>query len=170
MSVHHVVDSSHHLVVSTFSGQVTCNEIAAACTKLGHDRDFRPDYRQLADFSQVSLLDLRAEDINAIRQIYDPFSSQSRRAFVVLDRGATLGTVKSYQSIVQGQQLQIFPSLLDAISWLNLPVTVLPAVSMKSSLRLESSEASQRRSFESPCSPLRSFRPLRALAKGAENW
>ena len=88
MSVLHVVDSSHHLVVTTFSGQVTVEEIAAACTKLGTNQDFRPDYRQLADLSEVLHLNLNDEDIRSIREIYDPFSRQSRRAFVVSDRGS----------------------------------------------------------------------------------
>lgn len=79
--------------MTTFSGQVTLEEIAAACTKLGRDHDFRPHYPQLADLSQVSRLNLTDEDMHSILEIYDPFSSQSRRAFVVSDRGA-LGTMK----------------------------------------------------------------------------
>jgi hypothetical protein len=46
MSVLHFVQRSHRLVVSTFSGEVTRDQIAAACTKLRHDHDFRPDYRR----------------------------------------------------------------------------------------------------------------------------
>lgn len=167
MSVLHVVDSSHHLVMTTFSGQVTLEEIAAACTKLGRDHDFRPDYRQLADLSQVSRLNLNDDDMRSIREIYDPFSSQSRRAFVVSDRGA-LGTVKTYQSIGGGDQFQVFPSLLDAIDWLNLGATVLPAVSLTSSLRFASTNNSERCSFDLSCNAPRSFQPLRGLARTAK--
>ena len=168
MSVLHVVDSSHHLVVTTFSGQVTLEEIAAACTKLGRDHDFRPDYRQLADLSQVSRLYLNDEDIRSIREIYDPFSSQSRRAFVVSDPGVTLGTVKSYQSIGGGDQFQVFPSLLDVINWLNLGATVLSAVSVTSSLRFASASSSDSYSVDISCNTPRSCQPLRGLAKKAK--
>jgi hypothetical protein len=168
MSVLHVVDSSHHLVVTTFSGQVTLDEIAAACTKLGRDHDFRPDYRQLADLSQVSQLNLNDEDMRSIREIYDPFSSQSRRAFVVSDPGGTLGTVKSYQSIGGGDQFQVFPSLLDAINWLNLGATVLPAVSVTSSLRFASASSSESYSVDSSCNTPRSCQPFRGLSKKAK--
>ena len=72
MSVPHFVDRPHRLVVRTFSGEVTRDQIAA-CTKLRHDRNFRPDYRQLADLSQVSHLKLYLEDLNSISSTYDPF-------------------------------------------------------------------------------------------------
>jgi hypothetical protein len=91
MSVLHFVDRPHRLVVSTFSGEVTRDQIAAACTKLRHDRNFRPDYRQLADLSQVSHLKLYLEDLNSISSTYDPFSRESRRAFFAPD-STTLGT------------------------------------------------------------------------------
>jgi hypothetical protein len=169
MSVLHFVDRPHRLVVSAFSGQVTLDEIAAACTRLRHDRDFKPDYRQLADMSQVSQLKLQAEDINSIRFTYDPFSKKSRRAFVVADNDATLGTVKGYRSIVASEQFEIFPSMLDAISWLDLEVTVLQAVSLpgfsKTDVPAKDETASFALTFDTP----RSFRPIRRRAKAHGN-
>jgi len=168
MSVLHFVDRSHRLVVSTFSGEVTRDQIAAACTKLRHDRDFRPDYRQLADMSQVSRLNLYLEDLNSISSTYDPFSSKSRRAFFVPDR-TTFGTVQTYQSVVNSEQFEIFPSLLDAISWLDLEVTVLQAASKKSSFRPDSDPEQKSLTFNLPSNTPPTFQPIRRRAKKANH-
>jgi hypothetical protein len=167
MSVLHFVDRSHRLVVSTFSGEVTRDQIAAACTKLRHDRDFRPDYRQLADMSQVSRLNLYLEDLNSISSTYDPFSSKSKRAFFVPDR-TTFGTVQTYQSVVNSEQFEIFPSLLDAISWLDLEVTVLQAASKRSSFRPDPT-ADQQSTFNLPSNTPATFQPIRRRAKKASH-
>ena len=172
MSVLHFVGRSHRLVVSTFSGEVTRDQIEAACTKLRHDSDFRPDYRQLADLSQVSRLNLYLEDVDSIRSTYDPFSSKSRRAFFVPDKlnvvpdNSTFGTVRTYQSVVKSEQFEVFPSLLDAISWLDLQVTVLQAASKRSSFRsVPASDESL--TFNLPSNTPATFQPIRRRAKRA---
>ena len=167
MSVLHFVDRSHRLVVTTFSGEVTRDQIAAACTKLRHDRDFRPDYRQLADLSQVSHLNLYLEDLNSIRSTYDPFSSKSRRAFFAPD-STTFGTVRTYQSVVKSEQFEVFPSLLDAISWLDLEVTVLQAASMRSSFRPDPAKE-QSHTFNLPSTTPSTFQPIRRRVKKAHH-
>ena len=78
-----------------------------------------------------------------------------------------LGTVESYQLIGGGDQFQVFPSLLDAIDWLDLGATVLPAVTLTSSLRFASTSGCGSHSYDMSCGTTRSFRPLRGLAKTA---
>ena len=168
MSVLHFVDRPHRLVVSTFSGEVTRDQIAAACTKLRHDRDFRPDYRQLADLSQVSHLTLYLEDLNSISSTYDPFSRESRRAFFAPD-STTMDTVRIYQSVVNNQQLEVFPSLLDAISWLDLEVTVLQAASMRGSFRRDPDADEQSLTFNLPSNTPPTFQPIRRRRKKAHH-
>lgn len=168
MSVLHFVDRPHDLVVTSFSERVTLDQIAVACTKLRHDHDFHPRYRQLADLSKVSLLDLCQADLTAIRVTYDPFSKESRRAFVVPDED-TFGKVRSYQSILESKEFGLFSSLLDAISWLDLDVAVLPSVCATPSFR-EAEEASPLWTFDLPDSTprtfRRTFRPAKAHRRG----
>jgi hypothetical protein len=163
MAVLHLVDRPHHLVVTTFSGQVTIDEIAAACTKLRHDDDFRPNYRQLADLSKVSRLELQPEQLTSIRLTYDPFLPESRRAFVAT--GDTFGAVTTYKSIVESEQFAVFPSLLDAISWLDLEVTVLHAACMRDGYRNKSAETGERLTFDLPASTPRTFRSMHRPSK-----
>jgi hypothetical protein len=159
MSVLHVVDRPHDLVLTSFFERVTLDEIATACTKLRHDHDFRPHYSQLADLSTVSNLDLRLEDLSTIRMTYDPFSNQSRRAFVVPDPD-TLEKVKTYQSLLESEHFGVFPSLLDAISWLDLEVTVLQAAYMRSHFRWQPAEDEPGLTFDLPAGSRQTFRRM----------
>ena len=142
MAVSHSVDAPHRVVFSDFRGRITLAEIAAACTKLRNNPEFRESFRQLADFSGVEALDLRPEDLAAISTIYDPFSKKSRRAFVVSDH-TTRETVDAYQSISQNPDLRVYGSLLDAIACLDLEFPVLKAASKRNStLKLKPAEQS----------------------------
>ena len=164
MSVQHFVDRPHRLVVSMFSGQVTLDQIAAACTKLRHNHDFQPTYRQLADLSAVSQLSLHPEDINTIRMTYDPFSHQSRRAFVAPDSD-TFGTVTAYGSAVESPEFGVFPSMLDALSWLDLEVTVLDGTRIRSTFRNQFAEGL---TFDLLGGASRTFRTIPAPAKKSQ--
>ena len=157
MSVVHFVDRPHQLVVSTFSGQVNLDEIATACTKLRHNRDFRPHFRQLADLSKVGRFNLRQEDLTSIHTVYDPFFQESRRAFVVPDPAA-FGVVESYKGIVESTELGVFESLLDGISWLGLEVTILQAACMKDSFRFSAAESKASATFNFQSNASRTFR------------
>jgi hypothetical protein len=123
MAVLHLVDSSDHLVVSHYSGRITRDEVVSACEGLRRNPDFRPEHRQLADLSQVLSLDLQLEDMKVIRN-HDPFSKQARRALFA-GLGETLGMARMYETVVAARDLAVFSSLLDALAWLDLDVTVL---------------------------------------------
>ena len=124
MSVIHSVSPSQHLVISDFSGKITLDEIATACTKLRHHPEFEPSFRQLADFSGVDAFDLRPDDLRAISSLYDPFSKKSKRAFIAADP-ATRQTVTAYQTISENPELHIYDSTLDAIASLGLEAMIL---------------------------------------------
>jgi hypothetical protein len=72
MSVVHFVDRPNHLVISKLSGRVTPDEITASLKKLRGDPDFRPHFRQLADLSQVSSIDLRRADLTQSTRVMTP--------------------------------------------------------------------------------------------------
>ena len=134
MAVLHLVERSHRLVISSYSGEVTLEQVVSACEGLRRNPDFHPDHRQLADLSQVSNLDLHFEDMAAIRE-HDPFSKRARRALFVPERGATFGLARMYETVVDADELGVFSSLLDALAWLDLDVTVLGVPKARGSRR-----------------------------------
>jgi hypothetical protein len=161
MSVFHAVNPAQKLVISNFQGRITLEQIAAACTGLRHN----PAFRQLADFSQVSQLALRQEDLQAISTTYDPFSKKSKRAFVATDV-ATRKTVGAYQSISGNPDFRIYGSMLDAIASLDLAFTILQASSMRPSTQ-KGPPGRASTTLDLVPNALSTFRPLRRRLKKA---
>jgi hypothetical protein len=161
----HFVDPPRRLVVTTCWGEVSRTEVEASLTKLRKHPDFRPDFRQLADLSRVLNLDLYFADMDAIHRGYDPFSNEGRRAVVVPDNGATYGLARMYQSLVDSPQFEVFRSMLDAIAWLGLEVTILQAVSKTDLSKLESAQLKEGLVVDLPPDVPKSSRALRSRGK-----
>ena len=123
----HFVDAQHGVVITLYSGHVTRQDLVNSMTMLRNCPGFRPNFRQLANLTGASKLDLDFTDLYGIRHVYDPFSRQSRRAIVAPQNGAGHGLARMYQAIVDSEHMEVFVSVLDAISWLGLEVTVLEA-------------------------------------------
>lgn len=127
VSVENFVDAEHGVVITRCSGHVTRNDVMNSIASLRKNPGFRPNFRQLINLMDALKFDLDFKDLYGIRQIYDPFSSESRRAIVAPQGGAGYGLARMYQAIVDSEHMEVFVSLLDAISWLGLEVTVLEA-------------------------------------------
>jgi hypothetical protein len=125
--ISHFVDKSARVVVTTCSGRVSRDEVIESLIELRKHPDFHPDFSQLSDLSQVLKLDLAFADMEAIHHLYDPFSTQGRRAVVAYD-GAPYGLARMYQALVDHEHFQVFRSMLEAIAWLGLEATILRAV------------------------------------------
>ncbi len=123
MPVSHIVDPVHHLVITSCSGVVSRDEMVTSLTKLRENKDFQPNFFQLADLSKVSSLKLGFNDLEAIHRLYDPFSNQGKRAVVAPGTGATFGLARMYQSLVEHTRFEVFQSLQEAVAWLGLDVT-----------------------------------------------
>jgi len=57
-------------------------EIKSSCADIKAHPEFRPDFRQLIDLSEVSKLDLRYSELNLLAEFHDPFSDKGRRAVI----------------------------------------------------------------------------------------
>jgi hypothetical protein len=125
MPILHVVDSSNRLVITTYTGDVSREEVVARLKELRDRHDFQPDFSQLTDLTQVSKLNLDFHDMEAIYHSYDPFSHEAKRAVVAPANSATFGLARVYQSLVEPAQFEVFHSLLEAISWLGLEATTV---------------------------------------------
>ncbi len=127
MPVWHVVDHSHRLVITTCSGEISRDEMVASLTWLRDHPDFRSEFSQLADLTQVSSLKLGFHDLEAIHRLHDPFSNEGKRAVVAPGAGATFGLARMYQSLVDHVRFEVFQSLLEAVAWLGLDGAVIEA-------------------------------------------
>lgn len=121
------IDPSSQTVISLCAGEVTLSEVAQACVALRQDKDFRSNFRQLLDLSQVSKVDLHLRDLYELHSAYDPFSNEGRRA-VVATQPPTYGLSRMYQHILDTPQFEIFRSLPDALRWLGLEFTAVDGI------------------------------------------
>ena len=166
VSVENFVDPEHGVVITRCSGHVTRNDVMHGIASLRRDPGFRPNFRQLINLMDALKFDLDFKDLCGIRQIYDPFSSQSRRAIVAPPGGAGYGLARMYQAIVDSEHMEVFVSLLDAISWLGLEVTVLEAAIQRgracSRVRVETGTI-----VDLPPDVPQTFRPIRKKLSNA---
>jgi hypothetical protein len=128
MPISHFVDPDHRFVLTRCVGEVFRDEVEASLAKLREHPDFRPDFSQLADLSMVSSLKLGFNDLEAIHRLHDPFSTEGKRAVVAPGFGTTFGLARMYQSLVEHVRYEVFQSLLEAVAWLGLDMTIVEAV------------------------------------------
>ena len=95
---------------------------------LGADPRFRPDFAELDDYTRLTRVAL---DFAGVREAaaVNPYGSGARRAMVVGSDEA-YGVARQYQQ-VRGEappdEIQIFRSLPQALSWLGYTPDTLPA-------------------------------------------
>jgi hypothetical protein len=141
MPVLHVVDSSNRIVITKCTGDVSRDEIAKSLQELREHPDFKPDFNQVSDLSQVSRLNMGFNDMEAIQHLHDPFSKEGKRAVVAPGNGTTFGLARMYQSLVDHENFEVFHSLLDAVAWLGLDGSVITKA-MTGKLRRRKPESS----------------------------
>jgi hypothetical protein len=78
------IDKERRLVLSSGTGTLTKEDILGHMDRLSKDLDFDPKFSQLADFTQITKLEIGPEDIRQLAEV-DLFSPQSRRAMVAKD-------------------------------------------------------------------------------------
>jgi hypothetical protein len=93
-------------------------DAAGHMEKLLKDPDFDPSYSQIADFTQVTKIDLPAQDVHELAQ-KSIFSAQSRRAFiapndVAYELGRMFGMLRENQ---REMGIRVFRTLEDALDW-----------------------------------------------------
>jgi hypothetical protein len=84
MSAFYTIDKERRLVLSSGNGVLTKEDLLGHMERLSKDPDFDPDFCQLLDFTQITVLEFEPEDVRQLAQ-RNIFSPRSRRAFVVKD-------------------------------------------------------------------------------------
>jgi len=112
------IDKERRLVLSTASGVFSRADAAGHMERLLKDPDFDPSYSQIADFTQVTKIELSAQDVHELAQ-RSVFSPQSRRALIVPnDVAYGLGRMFGMLRENQGEMgIRIFRNLEEALDW-----------------------------------------------------
>ena len=112
------IEKERRLVMSTAHGVFTLADALEHQKQLQSDPDFDPSFSQLADFTQITKIDLAADEVRLLahRSIFSP---EARRAFVVKGDLA-FGLARLFEILreTMGEQgIGVFRNLDDALEW-----------------------------------------------------
>ncbi|MEW6734287.1 MAG: hypothetical protein AB1489_23375 [Acidobacteriota bacterium] len=120
MPVCYYIDKSTRLIVITFQGVVTEQEIAADRERLAEDPEFNPAFSQLLDFRRVKQLHLSYSTVSKIAQS-SIFHPGIKKAFLA-PTDLTYGFSRMYELLSDqlNQQVQVFRQPSQALQWLGI--------------------------------------------------
>lgn len=112
------IDKERRLVLSTGAGEFSKADVLAHQEKLVNDPDFDPSFSQIADFTQVTELNLSAEDV---RQLAEKavFSPHSRRA-IIAPNNLVFGLSRMFEILRENHGdmgIRAFRTLEEALDW-----------------------------------------------------
>jgi hypothetical protein len=116
----YTIDTDRKLVLTRIWGAATEDEIIDHGQRLRNDPQFRPNFRQLVDMSELTEIRVGSGVIrDASRNQF--FSPGVRRA-VVANSEAAFGMARMYAiaSEIEGQTIEVFRDMKAAEAWLNI--------------------------------------------------
>jgi hypothetical protein len=117
--VRFLVEGDKRLVIVKFSKKLTPYNIEKYARDLCAHPRFEPTFSEIADISEVQEVELDANDFFKLADSVDPFSLDSKRAFVA--RNAVQKHAARMHKILRTQRnFEIFESLEDAERWIAL--------------------------------------------------
>jgi hypothetical protein len=127
MPASYLIDQARGVVFSRAWGVLTDEDILAHARVLRADARLTPGLRQVADFQDVTKLDVTSEGVRRAAT-NNPWGPDARRSFVApLDE--TLGMIRMFGIYMNADtsQFQIFRTLGPAMEWIGLdPATPWP--------------------------------------------
>lgn len=116
-SVRFVLDAKRRLVVAKFSRRLTSADIENYAGNLRNHPAFDPSFAEIADISEVEDLPLEGPDFLKLADRIDPFSFDSKRAFVA--RTSVQRHAARMHKILRTQRnFEIFETLDAAERWI----------------------------------------------------
>ena len=115
------VDKEQRWVHVMVWGEVSLADILAVMEKGLMDAEVDPSFAEIADFTEVTKLDLSGDDVRQIAR-KSVFSLSSRRAFVVPENSAIFELVRMYEILreLEGETgIRIFHTLDEALNWVS---------------------------------------------------
>ncbi len=112
------VDSEQKLVVVRFGKTVTVGDIERYAARLRENPAFQPLFSEITDLRGVEKLDLNAREFFRLADEVDPFSHQSKRAFVV-GNAVQAHAARMHKILRTQRSFEIFQSLEEAERWVS---------------------------------------------------
>jgi len=114
------IDANARLVSVKFSGNLALNDLRSYISALRQDPNFDPEFSELVDLTAVTSTEIDTAKSALLSEAADPFSRQSKRAFVVQNE-AVYHVVRIYQMMREGEDaagIKLFRTLEEARVWL----------------------------------------------------
>jgi hypothetical protein len=119
VSASYKIDKERKLVLSSGTGVLTKEDILGHMDRLSKDPDFDPNFSQVSDFTQITVLEIGPEDVRQLAQ-RNVFSPRSRRAFVVKD-DLQFGLARMFEihRDLSGETgIRVFRTFDEAMDWI----------------------------------------------------
>lgn len=111
------VDSQRRLVIARFGERLTAADIQRYAKELCADPSFDASFSEIADISQVKELPLEAPDFLQLADRIDPFSLESKRAFVA-QTSPQKHAARMHKILRHQRNFEIFPTFQEAEDWI----------------------------------------------------
>jgi hypothetical protein len=119
VSASYKIDKERKLVLSSGTGVLTKEDILGHMDRLSKDPDFDPNFSQVSDFTQITVLEIGPEDVRQLAQ-RNVFSPRSRRAFIVKD-DLQFGLARMFEihRDLSGETgIRVFRTFDEAMDWI----------------------------------------------------
>ena len=112
------VDAEARLVMARASGKLTFNEIVGYAAGLRADHRFSPAFSEIIDLRSVESVSLTAREVMTLADSIDPFSANSKRAFVVRNQDQVNAAHLHRILRPPTKTIQVFHSIEGAREWI----------------------------------------------------
>lgn len=115
--VRFTIDSDRRLVITRFGERLTAIDIQRYAEDLRHHPSFHSSFSEIADISSVKELPLQAPDFLRLADSVDPFSVESKRAFVA-QSPSQQHAARMHKILRSQRNFEIFQTLEEATRWI----------------------------------------------------
>ena len=116
-AVQFTVDSNRRVVIARFGERLTAGDIQSYVEHLRSHPSFDSSFSEIADISDVKELPLEAPDFLKLADQTDPFSVESKRAFVA-QTSVQKHAARMHKILRQQRNFEIFQTLGEAEEWI----------------------------------------------------
>ena len=115
--VRFTIDANQRLVIARFGKRLTATDIQVYVQNLRDHPSFNPSFSEIADISDVKELPLEAPDFLRLADSVDPFSIESKRAFVA-KTNVQKHAARMHKILRSQRNFEIFQTLEQAKHWI----------------------------------------------------
>jgi hypothetical protein len=113
------IDAAARVVSARASGELTFTAIVSYASRLRRDHTFSPAFSEIVDLRAVESVSLNAREVMTLAADIDPFSANSKRAFVVRNQDQVNAAHLHRILRPQTKTICVFYSIEEAREWVN---------------------------------------------------